>query len=285
MNKSKLFAFLFIATMGISTISCSDDDGNDDNKGGSGPTTEEPAAVNPLNVFTNGVPNIVGDLKITTNEQGLVVKIDNDGEITTFDYAASTRAGSTIDYDMTMVSDWYRFYIKLNAQGFIAYAYEEYLDDEEAEYDEWWFEYNANGQLTKIKRSEGGNEITTITYNAEGNITNVAMTDDEGYAQQTTINYTTNNIPTKIENKSGMMLFDDCFRVDMDEMSVAYFAGLLGKATKHLPLTATETNNEGDVFQYSFQWELDSNQMPVHFISIYAYDGYTEVDDDIIFTW
>lgn len=32
------------------------------------------------------------------------------------------------------------------------------------------------------------------------------------------------------------MPFDIELRVDMDEMKCAYYAGLLGKATKHLPV-------------------------------------------------
>lgn len=37
------------------------------------------------------------------------------------------------------------------------------------------------------------------------------------------------------------MFFDTCFAIDLDEMDVAYWAGLLGKATKHLPISEYHT--------------------------------------------
>ena len=95
--------------------------------------------------------------------------------------------------------------------------------------DKWWFSYNAAGQLIRMKRTEGDNEVTTIKY-TDGDITSVSMTsDDSDNAYTCTISYG----DEPILNKGGLMLFDKTFSIDMDEMYPAYLAGLLGYATKH----------------------------------------------------
>lgn len=43
------------------------------------------------------------------------------------------------------------------------------------------------------------------------------------------------------------MLFDPTLGIDMDEMEYAYYAGLLGKATKSLP-SSNEEDGETETF-------------------------------------
>lgn len=201
--------------------------------------------------------------------------------MTTFDYApvkSKSRAASRpAEYDMTMNIEWgsdkdgVDFYIKLNAQGYIEYAFEEDEDEYDGiTYNEWWFKYNDKGQLVEMKRTEGDNEVTTINYNAAGDITSISLKDDEeGQKMTATVGYTDANHTSMIQNKSGIMLYDASFRIDMDEMAPAYYAGLLGKGTTHLPLTNKEVSH-GETCDYSFIWEFDSNNMPVKFTSTYT---------------
>lgn len=170
------------------------------------------------------------------------------------------------------------FYIKLNKQGFIEYAYEVDEDEHDGiQTDEWWFKYNDLGQMIEMKRSEGDNEVTIITYDANGDITTVKVRDDvDGQKETTTIKYTDAANATPIVNKSGIMLYDYSLRIDMDDMAPAYFAGLLGKGTAHLPLSAISTHTSDgttDISNYTFTWELNAGNMPVKFIGIQKYDG------------
>ena len=48
---------------------------------------------------------------------------------------------------------------------------------------------------------------------------------------------------------------------NMDEMDYAYYAGLLGKATKNLPVKLV--NNENDTYNDNFTWTLNSNGYPI----------------------
>lgn len=295
LSMSKFFKFwgvAMIAALPLTIVSCSDDDKDEPNPNPN-PGTE--VSVNPTNVFSQGVPSQVGDLIITKNADGLVTKIVDEDEVTTFDYTSAPKAKSRAtvniptDYDMTMNVEWGNdkdgvdFYIKLNKQGFIEYAYE--VDEDEydgVQTNEWWFKYNADGQLIEMKRSEGDNEVTTMTYNADGDITTVKVKDDkDGEKEITTILYTDATHSAPIVNKSGIMLYDHSLRIDMDEMAPAYFAGLLGKATAHLPLSAKSvysTPDYSDTSNYTFTWELNAAEMPIKFTSVQKYEWGDETD-------
>ncbi|MBD5296768.1 MAG: DUF4595 domain-containing protein [Bacteroides sp.] len=298
MKQIKFLPVALAAALTLGFTSCSDD--NDEPNAAPG---NETSTVNPSTVFTAGVPSQVGDAVITKNAEGLVTKIVDGDQIVTFDYApAKSRAEVNIptDYDMTMKVEWGNdedgvdFYIKLNKEGFVEYAYEvdeSKIDGDTAE--EWWFEYDSAGRMVKMKRTEGDDEVTTVTYNSAGDIVDVKVSDNEypNGKMQCTIAYTNEANATAIVNKSGIMLYDASFCIDMDEMAPAYFAGLLGKGTAHLPLGASETNIEDCKTEYTFVWTLNSNQMPIRFNSTYisyypwADQPYDGEDDPVNFKW
>lgn len=95
--------------------------------------------------------------------------------------------------------------------------------------------------------------------------------DGAAITKQCTIKYTDATVTTPIVNKGCIMMFDECFGIDMDELQIAYYAGLLGKATKNLPV-ANDDN--------TFTWTLNSNGLPTQLKSVYGsypdnYDIYT----------
>lgn len=300
----KISSLVFIAGS-LMLASCNDDKDEPNAEPNPEPNPGvEAVKVDPKTVFTQGVPSQVGELVITTDADGLVTKIVDGDEVTTFDYNGASRAMSRAavnipsDYDMTFVvksedpddnNEVFTFYVKLTDQGFIEYAYEVNTEDgEEPAVDEWWFKYNELGQMIEMKRSEGDNEVTTITYNAEGDITTVKVKDDvDGEKETTTILYTDATHSSPIVNKSGVMLYDYSLRIDMDEMAPAYFAGLLGKGTVHLPLSAKSiysTADDSSTSDYTFSWELNSSDMPIKFTSVQKYE-WGEETDVIDFKW
>lgn len=97
-------------------------------------------------------------------------------------------------------------------------------------------------------------------------------TEDPNDIELRKIYYTSSTISTPLLNKGCVMLFDTTFGVDMDEMKYAYYAGLLGKATKHLPLQCVE---KGEKYEnnYYFTWTLNAAGLPVSFKS--DYNNYT----------
>lgn len=280
-NYFKYAAMAVIATVSFSMTSCGDDDDEND-----APELPEIPVID--QVFPEGVPSKIGNTNIETNAAGQVTRIlTQDGgsiEIAEFSYGVFSRA---TDYQVKMkLHDTYDpqdstvIYMQLNDKNFVKYALEIYSDGET---DEWWFDYNADGQLNYLKRSEGDNEVTRITY-ANGNIIGVAVTDDDHKTPSTySISYTDDNVKAPIANKGGIMLFDDLFHVDMDEMEVAYYAGLLGKSTQSLPVNMYYANSEGE-YNDSFIWTLNNAGLPTKLV-IKGEAPLGTYEDETTFVW
>lgn len=273
---SKSIAVTLIA-LSIGFTSCNDD--NDE----SGNETLPKEIVNPAEVFTHGLPSQIGDMQIKTNDNGLISEIKEDDKTVTFQYASVARA---TEYDMTMdvkwrnrPDEWMKFYIKLNRQGFIEYADEVICEDGGLNTETWAFEYNSDGQMSKMTRSEGNNEVTTITY-SNGDIVKVDMKGDEYVNDRNEMHAVITNSNTL--NKSGIMLFDEIYRIDMDEMAPAYFAGILRKGTKHMPYKTIED----DGYSITCAWILDNNDLPVSLTTtINDGSGNEYTEKPLLFKW
>ena len=63
------------------------------------------------------------------------------------------------------------------------------------------------------------------------------------------------------------MLYDEMLNVDLDQMEVVYYAGLLGRATRHLPVSLYYDN-----MTYYFEWGINDSGLP-EWVTI---DGYRE---------
>lgn len=213
------------------------------------------ANVNLKNVFTGKLPASVGGYTITYDAQGRVTTLENYGGTVTFTYNDGTRASQT-DWDVMMKDDDEVFYIRLNKMGFAKEVLETY--DGRKESDTWKFEYNAQGQLTYMYRSE--EKATTRIEYSNGDITKVREDEEEEESLESIIFYTNATYKTAVENKGCIMLFDDMFQIDMDEMEPAYYAGLLGRATKHLPVGCKD-----DEDTWNFGWKFDDNGYPTYF--------------------
>ncbi|MDE5988147.1 MAG: DUF4595 domain-containing protein [Duncaniella sp.] len=267
-----------IAMMAIASyvgfVSCSDDGKDEPNGGENG----EAVAVNPSKVFTAGVPKQIGAMSITTDANGLVTSMMNaeDGTKIALVYPGMSRAES-YDVVMTIEEDGDKnvFNLRLNDLGFAKYCKQ---IESDGDVEEWWFEYNSDGRLTKMTRSEGDNEVHEITYE-NGNITKVKEihTDHDG-DDDWVISYGTQ----LIENKGCIMLFDETFGIDMDELKYAYFAGLLGKATKNLPIERSD-KTDGDKGTYT--WTLNPDGMPIKLVAVESGDDWEDEPQTMKFKW
>lgn len=275
-------AMTMMAVVGcIGFVSCSDDDKDHPNGGGE----NEEVAVNPSKVFTAGVPRQVGTMSVETNPLGLVtaMKSSEDGVNIVFSYPNISRAESCdVIMDVDDEGDKTTSNISLNDMGFAKYCRQ---IESDGDIEEWWFEYNADGQLIKMKRSEGGNEVTEITYE-NGNISKVKMrSEDDGDGGDYVIGYGS----SMIENKGCIMLFDETFGIDMDEMEYAYFAGLLGKATKNLPASNAYTRFDpnGDPYKWDkeFTWSLNSDNLPIMLTTLTTDEWGAEDPETFEFKW
>ena len=241
----------------------------------------------PSNIFSNVSPKIVGKYSIYYDEQGRVSMVTERGEYTFrkafFDYSPADRdCDVRIDIAEENYGEMICLHVSLNKNGYAEYVSE--IEDNRIDQD-WKFEYNSNGQLIKMVRSEGGIETTTVTYQ-DGDIAKVVQESKfDDSSTSSTIEYGTE----KIENKGGVMLFDEMLCIDMDEMGLAYFAGLLGKPTSHLPQSNKSIDYSSGGYKIttykSFSWSLDANRLPVSVLIEEKYDNTTPYTKTYSFDW
>ena len=241
----------------------------------------------PSNIFSNLSPKIVGKYSIYYDEQGRVSMVTERGEYTFrkafFDYSPADRdCDVRIDIAEENYGEMICLHVSLNKNGYAEYVSE--IEDNRIDED-WKFEYNSNGQLIKMVRSEGGSETTTVTYQ-DGDITKVVQESKfDDCSTSSTIEYGTE----KIENKGSVMLFDEMLCIDMDEMGLAYFAGLLGKPTSHLPQSNKSIDYSSGGYKIttykSFSWSLDANRLPVSVLIEEKYDNTTPYTKTYSFDW
>ena len=278
---NKFLSMSMCAALAFSIVACSDDN--------------EPNDPNAGNVFPEGIPTVAEGYKITVNEEGKVTSLKDDYEEITFEYGNFTRA-NTFQVKMTInVKDYPSegsvIYVQTNANGFATYAFQEYRDGDT---DRWWFGYNGAGQLNMLKRTDGddeiGAEVTEATYNGgdivatkwyEVNAAGAVINQDD--IEYCDFGYTNSNVKTPIANKGAIMLFDEVFGIDMDEMGPAYYAGLLGRATSNLPVKRAYRDSSDDEF-YTFKWELNEKGLPVSLTTTEHYNS-SSYDYTTIFKW
>ncbi|ETD21319.1 MULTISPECIES: DUF4595 domain-containing protein [Prevotellaceae] len=258
MKKILTMACLAAMVLGatVTFTSCNND--NDDETSG--------GMANPQIVFTGGLPKKAAGMTIQTNEKGQIVAIKDGKDVVTFKYreAITRSAKSDPDVVMTQGEGKERLVcnLYLNKDGFVRHCEEIEYDLDGKQEETWDFTYNGDGQLLTMLRSEGGNEKTTIKYQ-DGNIVETATVSAKEPEESSSykVYYTSNSITSPIENKGCIMLFDTTFGIDMDEMKYAYYAGLLGKATKHLPARLVDNEN----YTQNFSWTLNSAGYPISF--------------------
>lgn len=262
-------AMLLMGMLCFNFVACSDDDEpNGDNGNDTG-------IVDPSNVFTGERPKSVSGISMVYNTEGLVTGMStDDGKKVTFEYHNVTRVVNKQSYiRMTVVDEEYDetfiFDMELNEKGFVKHCEQ---TGQGGDIETWDFGYTDEGNLNYMKRSEGGNEVTNITYQG-GNVikTSTVSEEEPDEKYEYTIYYTSDEVTTPIPNKGCLMLFDATLGIDMDEMEYAYYAGLLGKATKNLPVKDTDSE---------FSWKLNNNGYPTELVIIEG--GY---EDKLTFTW
>lgn len=164
-----------VVCMGLTA--CGDDDEPNGDGDGTGPTS----VVNPANVFTGGLPKSAEGAALYYNDKGLLTKISiENGEEVTFEYNNGTRSAAPRNtVRMTIVDSEFgeksTFDMEINDKGFVRHCTQ---TEGDGDIETWDFDYTAEGNLNYMKRSEGGNEITTITYQ-EGDIVHVGIVSEE----------------------------------------------------------------------------------------------------------
>lgn len=254
----KLFQLALMVTLTVGTTmmaSCSKDNSDEPEQ-----KMVNGTDVNPRNVFPLGLPKKISEIVLTLNEKGQLIQLaePNGDERITFEYKdvalGSTQAPQVILTE-TDEPDKHVYELYLNRDGFVTHAKEtHYRNDHIAGKATWDFAYNADNQLKDVKCSTDKKHIVLEYQN--GNVVKTTTTTVVKPTEVTTITYATASI-RPIENKTGVMLFGATLDADFDNLEAAYYAGLLGKPSKNLPLQSEKSGNKA-----TSKWTLDSNGNP-----------------------
>lgn len=259
MRKLFQLALMVTLTAGIAMMtSCSKDNSDEPEQ-----RMVNGTDINPRNVFPLGLPKKISEIVLTLNEKGQLVQFaePNGDERITFEYKdvalGSTQAPQVILTE-TDEPDKHVYELYLNRDGFVTHAKEtHYSNDHIAGKATWDFAYNADNQLKDVKCSADKKHIVLEYQN--GNVVKTTTTAAGKPTEVTTITYATASTKP-IENKTGVMLFGATLDADFDNLEVAYYAGLLGKPSKNLPLQSEKSGDKA-----TFKWTLDGNGNPTTF--------------------
>ena len=263
MKKTITIALLTAAVIGATSFFSSCSIKNDDDSDWIIDRRPDPVTIDLSKVFTNGTPKEVDSMTIQTDERGLVTSIKTKDEMVSFKYF-NTKTRAIVIPNVVMKVErngdttFYRMY--LNNNGFVRGCMIE--QKENTKEDTWRFTYNDNDQLINIIHSADDYKKFTLTYK-DSNISEIETTT---IVSQTTtrkkdtckVAYTSTATPTPIVNKGNIMLFNATFGIDIGAMKYAYYAGLLGKATKNLPVQLIDKSGNKN----NFTWTVNSNGFP-----------------------
>ena len=261
MKKTITIALLTAAVIGATSFFSSCSNKNDDDW--IIDRWPDPVTIDLSKVFTNGTPKEVDSMTIQTDERGLVTSIKTKDEMVSFKYIhTKTRAIVVPNVIMKVERNGKAtvYIMYLNKNGFVRRCVIE--QKENTKEDTWRFTYNDNDQLINIIHSVDDYKKFTLTYK-DSNISEIETTT---IVSQTTtrkkdtckVAYTSTATPTPIVNKGNIMLFNTTFGIDIGAMKYAYYAGLLGKATKDLPVQLIDKNGNKN----NFTWIVNSNGFP-----------------------
>ena len=261
MKKTITIALLAVAVIGATFVlsSCSnkkDDDWIIERR-------PDPVTIDLSKVFTNGMPKEADSMTIQTDDRGLVTGIKTKDETVSFKYDnTKTRVIVIPNVFMKVERNGKAtvYIMYLNNNGFVRECMIE--QKENTKEDTWRFTYNDNDQLINIIHSADDYKEFTLTYKDS----NISEIETKTIVSQTTtrkkdtckVAYTSDTTPTPIVNKGNIMLFNTTFGIDIGAMKYAYYAGLLGKATKNLPVQFIDKNGN----KTNFTWTVNSNGFP-----------------------
>ena len=261
MKKTITIALLTAAVIGATSFFSSCSNKNDDDWIVDG--WPNPVTIDLSKVFTNGMPKEADSMTIQTDDRGLVTGIKTKDETVSFKYDnTKTRVIVIPNVFMKVERNGKAtvYIMYLNNNGFVRGCMIE--QKENTKEDTWRFTYNDNDQLINIIHSADDYKEFTLTYKDS----NISEIETKTIVSQTTtrkkdtckVAYTSDTTPTPIVNKGNIMLFNTTFGIDIGAMKYAYYAGLLGKATKNLPVQLINKSSNKN----NFTWTVNSNGFP-----------------------
>lgn len=262
MKLTKLFILLSILFASLTFSSCSDDDDDDKDGGNNGiENNDNNSTFKGANaVFDKGFIKSIGN-NIFAYEDNRLKAINGYYNIT-FDYSKENQVTMRTEI-VNPQKDEENFTTTFHI-GSNGFAEKAEIKEDGGNYTTFSFKYNTNNQIvevesTEVEKYEDGDETEKeslkITYDKNGNISKVEQTNDiEGDVDVYITEYT---YDLNLKNEGQLFSVATDF---LGQIQEAYFAGLLGKGTSHLPITYKSTEES---YEYSYKWNTDEKNRPI----------------------
>ncbi|MBD5357639.1 MAG: DUF4595 domain-containing protein [Bacteroides sp.] len=191
------------------------------------------------------------------NDEGKLNKITDDYSTVAIDYSDIANGKLKLTYTANY-NEVSTFDITVNELGLATSAIE---TDDEGDITKWEF-YYSDGKLSKITNtSDGDTEYVDLSWQ-DGLITSYVETESyDPDIETVTFEY------SGITNTGKLMLLDEIYGIDLDELQYIALAGYMGEVPRELPIKATmkyESPGERDEIETStINWETDAEGYPV----------------------
>lgn len=249
-------------------------------------------------VFTNGIPKSINGIEIIRDKDGRVEKyVFGDSFVASINYSPEESVKKQYDCDVVVSESEYIVYIKLNDLGYASSSIE--IAADRTGEDVVTYTYNGDGQLCGMKgmKEVDKEDDYTMSYDfvyEDGDIVKEVVTECEELLGAIIYKYGQD----VVDNKYNVMLWSPVFEsyfsginintaedrdVHFTLSDILYYAGMLGKSTKHLPISESIEGEDGS---RSLEWKCLPNGQPT---SLYLYDWNQsdgqENRDIITFEW
>ena len=220
--------------------------------------------------------------EFTYNDKGYVTKIHYVKSDEIRDYVFEYKSDGIMYYEWRNGVLHERFPVIIGKNGFVSSI----KPGDRALYT---MEYNDKDQLINmsfIETDKEGNVEDSETLNLTWHNDDLEQSGwyEEGHQDDypVLISYTTPTLDA-IDNIAGVMLYYDAMGTDVDDCELMYYAGFLGKGTKRLPLTWTNTDSVYDIGDSkrgkngNNTWTLDNAGRVIKLVNVRAWgNGNTE---------
>jgi|GEM_PF-3077771 len=225
--------------------------------GANNPGGEEAiAAIDLARVFPDGLPEAINGNVVKYDAAGRVTSI---GSAASFKYLASTHAEKN-GYNILMTTAEGEYKLCINKEGWVGYAEKDGMVFNLA--------YTLAGYLNHMEwkdaASDGKGELV-FNYEGEDMLMgrgSCSYPDYSGHIDMT-FSYTGSEQPEPIENKEGLIFMNHGVGgFDLGELQWAYYAGLLGKPSRHLAIQKTVVTKTEYSTQEFYEWKMDAEGLP-----------------------
>ncbi|MDE5734320.1 MAG: DUF4595 domain-containing protein [Duncaniella sp.] len=257
MKKYHLSLALIISLAALLSGCAADPEKNHGFSGAGNPGGEEAmAAIGPDRVFPGGLPRSIGGNAVKYDAAGRVTAI---GSAARFRYLASAHAEKN-GYNILLDTDDGEYRLCVNEDGWVGYAEKEGMALNLA--------YNLAGYLNHMEwedaEADGHGEI--VFYYEDGDLLtgrgNCSYHGGAGHLE-VTLSYTGSGLSEPLDNKGGLIFMNHgAGGLDLGGLQWAYYAGLLGRPSRHLPLHKAVIGPAGHSTQEFYEWQTDSDGLP-----------------------